>query len=169
MKTGLYQIFDSVAQLPATPIIGFPREEAAIRWFQETAVRKGDNNPVAQYPRDHVLLKLGFQNLETGEIDAHLPTPVYDGTMMLDQIEQQSKTEALRAGTPGSAPAANGAADASPGLIEQPTPEEMACLVCGEHFNAHDSNTRRCRNQKSFFLPTEALKRKYTEYLRAQH
>lgn len=157
MKTGLYQIFDNIATMPASPIVGFQREEAAVRWFQEVYSNK--DTPVHKYPEDHTLLKLGEQDIESGAIDAHTPVPVYDGRMLIEQIERRA--------TSGSAPAAdnNGAANAAPEVLPKPTAEELSCQRCRKHYTMHINNGHCPDNTGQRFLPSAQLQAHYKAYL----
>lgn len=161
MKTGLYQIFDRIATMPASPIVGFQREEAAIRWFQEVYNTK--DTPINKYPEDHTLMKLGEQDIESGAIDAHLPTPVYDGRTMLEQLQRQSEIRV----TSVSAPAANNnsAANADTEVLPQPTAEELSCQRCRKHYTMHIANGACPDNSGQRFLASPALQAHYKEYL----
>lgn len=115
MRNGIYQIFDTVSCTTIGPIMQASRDAAAIRSFNDVAAAEGSQ--IHQYPRDFILIKLGFQDSETGAIEAHTPVPIWGG----DEYTKQLSTD--------SAPAANGksAADASPALFQQlpqPTTEE---------------------------------------------
>ena len=162
MKTGLYQIFDRVATMPASPIVGFQREEAAVRWFREVYEQK--DSAVNKYPRDHTLMKLGVQDVESGAIDAHLPTPVYDGDQMLDEAAPSAARDATRPPNGAMQADAEEIPNDSREILPAPTPAELSCQRCGKHYTMHVNNGA-CPDNSGRFQPTAALAAHYKAYL----
>lgn len=66
MKYKLFQIFDTKAEAVAGPILIFPREGPAIRYFQDLLEDK--NTPYNKHPNDYVLTEIGTLDEETGLI-----------------------------------------------------------------------------------------------------
>lgn len=167
MKTRIYQIFDTIASLPVTNIVGFPRPEAAIRWFQELAGKEG--SPIQQYPKDHTLLDLGQQDLESGEITAESPPhPIYDGVIMLEQLDRQAAAAARDTTIKGNG-AMQGLAEQTPNLpgevLPAPSAEDLSCKRCQKHYTMHRNNGHCPDNSGARFQPGDSLKRLYQEYL----
>lgn len=159
MRTGLYQIFDRIATMPVSPIVGFQREEAAVRWFQEVAGMK--ESPVNKYPEDHTLLEVGHQDIESGTVEGQVPKAIYDGRDMVREMKERLAVTSV------SAPAANtnGAANADTEVLPQPTPEELSCQRCRKHFTMHVNNGLCPDNSGARFLPSPQLQQHYNTYL----
>lgn len=84
-RVQLYILFDTIAMTTLGHIVQANREEQAIRSFREILEQK-DTAP-GSYPADFVMLHIGEQNTETGELTSKEPTPIYTGKLHLAQKE----------------------------------------------------------------------------------
>lgn len=171
MKTGLYQIIDFTAGMIVSPIIGFPRQEAAVRWFQQVA--SDERSDVCKYPEDHGLLYLGEQSIESGTIEPQLvPRCVYDGQIMAKDIQDRQAAAAARDANGGTTRALQAGAEQTPipaahdvERLPAPTAEELSCVRCRKHYTMHVNNGLCPDNSGARFQPTQALQAHYKDYL----
>lgn len=80
-KLKLYQMFDTVSMTVFGPIIHGSRDEAVVRQFTDI-LNRPETLP-GQYPKDFVLMHIGEQNQETGEIEPVDPQTIYTGRVWL--------------------------------------------------------------------------------------
>lgn len=96
-KTGLYQVFDLVAEAAAGPILLMKKDGPAIRAFGDllSTPDAGPGHP-ATHPEDYELRYLGEQNDQTGELFPSTPIPevITTGKAWAEARRQQ---QALRA------------------------------------------------------------------------
>lgn len=92
MKNGLYQIYDTQAELAVGPIMKHKATGAAVRDFYGLLNNK-DTTP-GQHPDDFRLDKVGEQDEDTGIITP--VTPVQTITTGTEWREKMEKDEAIR-------------------------------------------------------------------------
>lgn len=90
----LYQIYDDRAQITHGPILGNTRDAAAIRIFNEILSRK-DTEP-GRYPADFTLLKIGYQDENTGQLAVENPEVIATGTDWLEAQDRQRRIELVK-------------------------------------------------------------------------
>lgn len=87
----LYQMYDLAAETIAGPIIPSTRDAAVIRQFVDVLADK--KTTPGQYPQDYVLLLLGAQNIETGELlTLNKPRTIYTGKQWLKDNAERDRT-----------------------------------------------------------------------------
>lgn len=91
-KTGLYQVFDLVAEAAAGPILLMKKDGPAVRAFGDllSEPNGGAGHP-ATHPEDYELRYLGEQNDQTGELYPATPRPetITTGTAWAEARKQQ--------------------------------------------------------------------------------
>lgn len=103
----LFQIYDKVAMTVAGVIMSSARPEAIIRDFTELLANP--NTQLHKYPDDFILLEIGEQNQNTGELTPCDPKTIYTG----------SHWKRLQANPDSSSPAnTNGAGEQPSGLVD---------------------------------------------------
>lgn len=95
MKTGLYQLHDTVAQQTLGVILKEKHRNAAVRDFYSILADK-DTLP-GQHPKDFELRKVGEQDEATGEITPTVPPEtITTGEEWLSKMQQEQDIARVR-------------------------------------------------------------------------
>lgn len=88
--TNLYQMYDTLAQSVAGPIIIEKRDAPAIRAFHSVLANK-DTLP-GQYPDNFELRHVGVQDEETAQLTVVNPATIATGSAWAEQLRKQQET-----------------------------------------------------------------------------
>lgn len=87
--TNLYQIYDVAAECVGGPIIAAPKDSIPVRDFLRLLQDK--NTDPGKYPEQYNLLRIGTQDLTTGQIAADKPVVIYEGAQFLAAVMAQAQ------------------------------------------------------------------------------
>ena len=93
-RTGLYQIFDLVAEAAAGPIMLHKKDGPAVRLFKDLVEDK--TTTVGQHPADYELRFLGLQDDSSGELTAQGPETVITGEQILEALEKSKQIAQMK-------------------------------------------------------------------------
>lgn len=80
MINSLCAVHDNKAEVWSTEVYSFPGDRAAVREFVDT-LANASNSPLSKHPADFDLYRVGYYDLETGEITKCVPEVLYFGRM----------------------------------------------------------------------------------------
>lgn len=89
--TYLYQMYDTLAQSVAGPIIIEKRDAPAIRAFH-SVLAQGHKTLPGQYPSNFELRMIGSQDEDTAQLTALTPATIATGSAWVEQLAKQQET-----------------------------------------------------------------------------